>query len=464
MHYKSYNGVGWIKGEWGNKDMINVKERIVIDTSYFNRNHPNAAIYVTAFHRSQKAGLLFGGSDMDSDDGRPGSDSDDDYGFDEDPDGMPYDGAFPEDEKSRPALTDEQKLLCSPVVRGYALASKLWLNFFVNCVDEVKFNQDAFRSLVLPPSQKELILGFTETQNESEDAFDDVIEGKGRGIILLLCGPPGVGKTLTAESVSEQMKVPLYAMSAGDLGLDSRHVESTLTKILEMCANWKAVLLIDEADVFLEQRSLHELERNKLVSVFLRVLEYYKGILFLTTNRVQTFDAAFQSRIHISLNYPELNAESRLTIWKNFLSQGALKADVVVTNGEATDTARTDGTGIIKLDSAESNTATTSGIKEVTSVEGTNATSIPSAADKCAKDAKTRKTNEHTITPAEMKKLSQIDLNGRQIKNVIKTSKLLAARRRTPLGYDHIKTVLDITMHLHNSTRATENQRSAIYH
>lgn len=96
-------------------------------------------------------------------------------------------------------------------------------------------------------------------------------------MIILLCGPPGVGKTLTAESVAEQMRVPLYMMSAGDLGLDPRGVESKLTEILQMCTRWKAVLLLDEADVFLEQRSLHELERNKLVSIFLRVLEYFEG-------------------------------------------------------------------------------------------------------------------------------------------------------------------------------------------
>ena len=52
-----------------------------------------------------------------------------------------------------------------------------------------------------------------------------------------------------------------------------------------MVARWEAVLLLDEADVFLEARSTHDLERNKLVSIFLRVLEYYEGILFLTTNR-----------------------------------------------------------------------------------------------------------------------------------------------------------------------------------
>jgi hypothetical protein len=62
------------------------------------------------------------------------------------------------------------------------------------------------------------------------------------------------------------MRVPLYAICAGDLGLDPHNVESKLSQILELVTRWKAILLLDEADVFLEQRSVHELERNKLVS------------------------------------------------------------------------------------------------------------------------------------------------------------------------------------------------------
>lgn len=62
------------------------------------------------------------------------------------------------------------------------------------------------------------------------------------------------------------MRAPLYMMSAGDLGSDSSSVESSLSNVLEMGTKWNAVLLLDEADVFLEQRSAHDLERNKLVS------------------------------------------------------------------------------------------------------------------------------------------------------------------------------------------------------
>lgn len=55
-------------------------------------------------------------------------------------------------------------------------------------------------------------------------------------------------------------------MSAGDLGTRSSEVESNLSNVLEMCTKWNAILLLDEADVFLEKRSAHDLERNKLVS------------------------------------------------------------------------------------------------------------------------------------------------------------------------------------------------------
>lgn len=76
-------------------------------------------------------------------------------------------------------------------------------------------------------------------------------------------------------------------VSAGELGTDSRYLETELQKILDICHAWGAILLLDEADVFLEKRNLHEISRNALVSIFLRQLEYFQGILFLTTNRVE---------------------------------------------------------------------------------------------------------------------------------------------------------------------------------
>ncbi|KAL1636321.1 hypothetical protein SLS56_001301 [Neofusicoccum ribis] len=398
-HYKGYHGLAWREDNWGKKQKYNIKGRIVIDTYGWNRFEPNFAIYTNPLTEKEtsSSGIRDTSQDADGNGEGDGSDDDDSYaGSEVDYDGMPCDGDFAdEDEESnRPPLTEEQKLISTPLVRGYSLKSKQWLNLFVNSVREIEWQNNAFESLVLPANQKELILGFTETQRKVKASFDDVIEGKGKGIILLLCGPPGVGKTLTAESVAEEMQVPLYMMSAGDLGLDPGSVEEKLSDILEMCTKWNAILLLDEADVFLEERSLHELERNKLVTIFLRILEYYEGIMFLTTNRVQTFDAAFQSRIHISLEYPELSVSSRLTVWKNFLEASPQK---------------------------------------------------------------------HDISERQLDSLSLMNMNGRQIKNVLKTAQLLASRKDTELTYNHIVTVLDVTQHLHNANRETERTKSSIF-
>jgi hypothetical protein len=391
-NYRAYQGVAWRQGGFGNKDKYNVKGRIVIDTYGWNRFNPTQSIFVAPLNQKDPGPPPLPGQ-FDEEE----ADECEDHGFEEEDDsGMPIDGAFADEDDAakHPPLTTEQKLICSPLLRGYSLKNKLWLNFFVNCVKDIEWQTDAFDRLVLPKNQKELILGFTESQRKFRDTFDDVIEGKGKGMIILLCGPPGVGKTLTSESVAEEMKVPLYMMSAGDLGFDPRKVETKLQDILEMCSRWNAVLLLDEADVFLEQRSLHELERNKLVSIFLRVLEYYEGTMFLTTNRVQTFDPAFQSRIHISLDYPGLTLESRKTVWKNFLDSSA---------------------------------------------------------------------QEHEITKAELVELARMDLNGRQIKNILKIARLLASRKEEKLAMGHITTTMDVTQHLHNETQFSERTKGTLY-
>jgi hypothetical protein len=87
-------------------------------------------------------------------------------------------------------------------------------------------------------------------------------------------------------------------------------------KWLKLATLWNAVLLLDEAEVCLEARNVGQLERNALFSVFLRALEYYQGLLFLTTSRIGTFDEALISRIHMILHYPDFEDTQRQTIWQ----------------------------------------------------------------------------------------------------------------------------------------------------
>lgn len=132
-------------------------------------------------------------------------------------------------------------------------------------------------------------------------------------------GPPGVGKTYTAEAVAERSRVPLYGLSAGTLGTKPEQVEAALDRALELCRLWNAMLLLDEADVFLSARTDADLARNELVSVFLTRLEYYQGICFLTTNRAASLDHAFQSRVDLFLPYRDLEPAARRRVWDNFV-------------------------------------------------------------------------------------------------------------------------------------------------
>ena len=110
-------------------------------------------------------------------------------------------------------------------------------------------------------------------------------------------------------------------MCAGDLGTDAEKLERNLVEITSLASKWGAIILIDEADVYLAERSLQDVQRNGLVSIFLRHLEYFRGIMFLTTNRLTTFDDAFQSRIHFAMKFGDLTVRAKKAIWETFLQK-----------------------------------------------------------------------------------------------------------------------------------------------
>ena len=129
-----------------------------------------------------------------------------------------------------------------------------------------------------------------------------------------------IGKTLTAEAVAELLRKPLYVVTAGDLGTTAAELEKSLGGVLTLCSTWDALVLLDEADIFLEARSSTEIQRNALVCVMLRLLEYYSGCLFLSSNRdAESIDAAIASRITVMLNYPSLDLDGRAKVWKNLI-------------------------------------------------------------------------------------------------------------------------------------------------
>ena len=178
--------------------------RIILDTYAWNRFNPNKQVHVATLTKAtRKAAVVEESDDYDEyDEDDDGDDDEDDCEVScySEEDSIEYEGQF-EGEKNTPApLTDDQLLLCGAFLKGYSLRNKKWLTFSIGSVKDIKWSEGAFDSLVLPEDHKELILALTESQVAHKETFDDVIQGKGKGMIMLLSGPPGVGKTLTAES------------------------------------------------------------------------------------------------------------------------------------------------------------------------------------------------------------------------------------------------------------------------
>lgn len=220
---------------------------------------------------------------------------------------------------SKTQLRTEDLILLPKRMFAYVLRERRFVPIDIHHVSPVRREQGVFESLRILKDYKDIVQGLVASHFErkkierkyidkgTEGPNQDLIQGKGRGLVVLLHGVPGVGKTATAEAVAMEHKKPLFVVTCGDLGLSPADVERSLTNMFRLANMWDCILLLDEADVFLSQRSHEDMKRNALVSVFLRVLEYYKGILFLTTNRVGSFDDAFKSRIHMSLYYPPLD-------------------------------------------------------------------------------------------------------------------------------------------------------------
>lgn len=101
--------------------------------------------------------------------------------------------------------------------------------------------------------------------------------------------------------------------------------------------------------------------------------------MFLTTNRVSTFDAAFQSRIHLTIDYPKLDFRSKMLVWRTFVRPRSEASQYASNIGEK-----------------------------------------------------------------DLKSLAKMDMNGREIKNTVKTARLLASQKGVPLAMEHVATVLRV--------------------
>ncbi|KAJ5100784.1 ATPase AAA-type core [Penicillium angulare] len=289
---------------------LNINSRVAVDAAFLHEMQPNySRPSLRDMALKQKDGITFFDIDAASMEER-----------EQEKEKMRGDGVEPQ------KLGVADLLIACPTVCCFSFKEKIFLECAVSALGDVNWKPESFDCLQIPPENKTLLLSMAKTRLGLIPTvpFDDLIDGKGQGLNILLDGPPGVGKTFTVEATSEYFKLPLYSISAGELVVDhgdSNALEQQLETIFKIAHHFKAVLLLDEADAFMEQRTSYHDTHNRLVTVFLRKLEYYQGILFLTSNRGIQFDDAILSRIHLMIKYKALSREFRRDIWSTFLAR-----------------------------------------------------------------------------------------------------------------------------------------------
>lgn len=184
-----------------------------------------------------------------------------------------------------------------------------------------QYDQSLRDKLVLPRAHRDLL----DILTTDLDAFvEDIVEGKSAGNVILCKGLPGVGKTLTAEVYAELMRRPLYIMRAGRLGTTPSQIAESLQLVFSRALRWNCVLVLNEADVFIARRGTN-VAQNAIVAEFLHTLEYFEGLLFMSTNRPDDIDDAVISRCAAIIEYEVPDEAGTRAIWKVMAAQNEME-------------------------------------------------------------------------------------------------------------------------------------------
>lgn len=240
-------------------------------------------------------------------------------------DDIPPLSSFKSSEEAK-SISPETFALFPRTMTGFVLSARKWILFEHRFLTETSHNNLLWGELQLPKGYKRAILAAVYGHRSRGKAAPnlDVSRGKGTGCIILLQGVPGVGKTFTAQALASKLKRPLYSITASDLGDSIGSVDERLTTVLNHGQRWGCVMLLDEADVYLRTRAQNSLSFNSIVGVFLRQLEWFPGIMVLTTN-VAGLDEAIVDRCQLRLELPPLNRKAIGKLWQTYCSEHHLQ-------------------------------------------------------------------------------------------------------------------------------------------
>ena len=197
--------------------------------------------------------------------------------------------------------------------------------------------------LVVPGRLREGLADFTFEARDRvafwESASAQRLFPRGKGLVALFSGSPGTGKTMAAQVIAADLELDLFRIDLA--GVVSKYIGATakhLGQIFSRAARMNAVLLFDEADALFSKRTevkdSHDRYANADTSYLLQLLEEYRGIVILATNKKQNIDTAFIRRVRYVFDFPRPDAAERRRIWRQVI--GELSSGETVKRLEAT--------------------------------------------------------------------------------------------------------------------------------
>lgn len=166
-----------------------------------------------------------------------------------------------------------------------------------------RYQPEALRRVVIPEHTRQLLNAVVAPRRQPARRVCSLI---------IFRGPSGTGKTMTAEAFAECAGKPLYRVSCAQLGTNEVELEARLSEVLRRAADWNAVLLIDEADVYVKPRT-DDIRQDAIVGTFLRLLERHTSTVILTTNRA-SLDVAVVSRALVLVEFQLPSEADRVRI------------------------------------------------------------------------------------------------------------------------------------------------------
>lgn len=187
-----------------------------------------------------------------------------------------------------------------------------------------------WNDLVLPPKVRQELEDFTfEAQERStfwELSQAQRLFPRGTGLVALFNGSPGTGKTMAVQVIAADLELDLFRIDLATVV--SKYIGETakhLGQIFARAARMNAILLFDEADALFSKRTevkdSHDRYANADISYLLQLLEEYRGIVILATNKKQNIDPAFMRRMRYVLDFPRPDATQRQQIWRQVIGE-----------------------------------------------------------------------------------------------------------------------------------------------